>query len=336
MTQPVHQSIGEKSGSPGEPLSGHNHAQIAGSLELNEHALDFVSSADPEASVTQRIDVNVYIERYSLHLPQVIDAVRACPILCYLLGSVTAEPQGRDARPDGIERSIFYLTEGSGMFALTHADDAERWKGIFNHIVGSARQVQWMAKRLKQISPNQREALQARGFNFTEFDRLSAETLRDFMLISHSGRRAADEYKWHGLRDAAHPSQDPGSHTYHLLEQAGAAVQLLDLMRVETHVPSLVQRSALGFLPNIVDNITTYCDWTFGQQPLTLRDRFAGLQRSGRAESAVLEMLEGAGAAFERALTDVLSTTIWSKMAHAALPDWEIQIREAYLAAARN
>lgn len=103
-------------------------------------------------------------------------------------------------------------------------------------------------------------------------------------------------------------------------------------MRVEGHKNHLIITGEHGLLPNVVDNVLTYCDWTFGQRPNTLTDRFTGLRATRRESEKVLNILEGCGMAFENALQQIVDPDIFAKMTHAGPYDWERQIREAYCA----
>lgn len=292
---------------------------------------DFSTSHD---FITRAIPVDAFVARYRVEHPQVIEALRVYPPLCYLLGRVTDEPKTRDSRPDGVERPVYYLAEGSGMFGLTYPEDAMRWRGIFNHIMGTARQVYWLADRLAHATPAQGEAFGQRGFDVDSFGAINPLILRDFMFISHAGRRQMDEYNWHELRDAVHPSGDSGRNTIELLKAEHADPTFLDLMRVEMHADHLAVTADGGLFPDIVDNVLTYPDWTFGQKPQSLSERFAGLRKSGRAEPNILDILERCGTAFERALKEIVSPTIFEDMTHAGPYEWEREIRNAYCVAA--
>src|SRR3989338_6736809 len=125
----------------------------------------------------QQIDVPKYIEAYSIKNPTTIEALKTHPGLCFLLGRVTDEPQTRDVKFDGVERDVHYLTEGSGMYGLTHPDDAMRWKGIFNHIVGTARQVNYMSQTLAGITDEQKQAFADWGYDISSFDEIDPKLL---------------------------------------------------------------------------------------------------------------------------------------------------------------
>ena len=260
------------------------------------------------------------------------ETLREFPALRYLLGTVTPESVGTDSRPDGVSRSIHYVTEGSGMFGLTHPEDAMRWKGIFNHVMGSARQVYWLADRLKSVLSREVQEFVKRGFFLSTQMQISPIDLRDFMFVSHAGRRQADEYIWHTLRDRAHPSGDSGRNTFTLLHNTGAPQRYLDLMRVETRAEELVDPRTGDHMPKVIDNILTYCDWTFWQTPITLDERFAGLRKSNRAAPEILDVLEKCGKSFESALKEIVDRDIFEHMTHAGPYAWETKIRRAYCA----
>lgn len=227
---------------------------------------------------------------------------------------------------------VYFLTEGSGMFGLKNPEDAMRWKGIFNHVMGTARQVCWLAQRFKGLTPEERSRFEQLGFDFSDFDRITPELLRDFMLISHAGRRASDEYRWHGLRDSVHQTDESGISTIGILQRESAPWVFQELMRVENHAEHLAAVKGDDQFPNIVDNILTYCDWTFGQQPNTLFERFEGLRARSRTDSKVLNTLQQAGTRFENALNEIMRSTLRQEMANSGPYEWEIEIREAYCA----
>lgn len=278
------------------------------------------------------IPVEDYIARYEVTHPLVTETLHEYPVLCYLLGRVTDEPQGVDTRPDGVERPTYYLMEGSGMFALRHPQDAMRWRGIFNHVMGTARQVYWLAERLTRTTAEERELFGRFGFDASTFSDIDPVLLRNFMFISHAFRRPVDERTWDGLRDAVHPSGDSGVNTLAFLRAQGADPRFLALMRVEMHADHLTAAGGGSVFPDLVDNILTYCDWTFGQRPSTLAERFAGLRKSGRAAPEVLDILERGGNAFEGVLRYAIDPHIFEHMTGAGPYEWERKIRQAYCA----
>lgn len=279
------------------------------------------------------IMVDRFIYVYGVTNLEVQEILEKYPTLCYSLGCVSEESQTSDPRPDGIERPVYFLVEGSGMFNLRNPDDAMRWRGIFNHIVGSSRHVAWLTEKLKGLSDEQRKIFEEKGFDFSEFDLIAPEKLVDFMLVSHAGRRQMDEYKWHPelQGDKAHPSDDSYQNTVDLLSQNYAPQIFRDFMRIEEH-DHLMTSGKNGLLPNITDNVLTYSDWTFGQEANSLEERFKGLRKSRRADEATLTVLENCSTSFETALKEVLGENIWEEMANAGPYEWEQKIRKAYCA----
>jgi len=148
------------------------------------------------------------------------------------------------------------------------------------------------------------------------------------MLVSHSGRRGADEHNWHNLNDEVHTSADPYESTLQHLQKLDAPDEIIALMRTEKHSYLLA-----GELPDIIDNILTYCDWTFGQGPNTLKQRFDGLRASNRLPVEILNQLEIMGAGFEEALIDVLGQEVIDRMKDHQWKD-EALIRKGYCASA--
>lgn len=284
--------------------------------------------------VRRAIQVEKFINRFKVENPDVQEVLFEFPTLCYLLGNVTDEPQGRDGRPDGIERPVYFLTEGSGMFALRHPDDAMRWRGIFNHILGSVRNIQYLVGRLNNLSPSQIEVFVDRGFDPSSFEEVNPQFLSDFQLISHAGRRQMDEYNCHDLRDIAHPSNNSHLNTVGLLQEFGADPALIDLMRVEDHEHHLMQAGSRGLIPNIVDNILTYGDWTFSQRPNTIPERFEGLRRSQRTTPEMLDVLEGCAINFEDAVKEIVDPQLKEHLKQLGQFEGEARIRQAYAASA--
>lgn len=282
------------------------------------------------------IDVAAFVARYDIEHPQVREVLEKYPPLCYLLGRVQPafEDSGArviDPRPDDFLRPVSYLVEGSGMFGLTDRYDALRWRGIFNHILGTSRQVYYLADRLSKLTSEQIQRFADLGFDISTFREINPVLLRDFMLVSHAGRRQMDEYNWHDLRDSIHFSGDSGYNTVMLLKSEKADSRFLELMRVEIHAEYLVKGTGKeSRLPNLTDNALTYPDWTFGQKPNTLRERFAALE--GRAPPEVLAVLELGAITFENALQEIVSPNIFDEMTHAGLFAWETEIRQAYCA----
>lgn len=85
-------------------------------------------------------------------------------------------------------------------------EDAVRWKGIFNYIVGSARHVHFLADKIAHATPMQKQKLLALGYTPASLASLDPDLLRDHKLIDHAGRRQMDELGWHNVSDDVHPS----------------------------------------------------------------------------------------------------------------------------------
>lgn len=282
-------------------------------------------------TTTPQIDVDTFIARYQVENGLTREVLHGFPTLCYLLGSTTDLPQTTDSRPDGVERNIFFLTEGSGMFGLTHPEDAMRWKGIFNHVLGTTRQVYYLAEKLLELDDNGRAAFGNMGFDTGTFDEINPELMRKFFFVSHAGRRSVDERVWHGLSDTAHQDDDIGEASLKFLKSLNAEPEIIDLMRVEAHSGLLETGRSTGLFPNIVDSILTYADWTFGQKSQTLQSRFEGLRKSQRQPEELLDVLERAGNHFEQSLVRTLGQETPASMGNARY-GWEEKIRRAYCA----
>lgn len=279
------------------------------------------------------IPINDFIEKYEVMDPRVQNVLHAFPTLCYLLGNVTPGDI-RDSRPDPVERPMWFVTEGSGMFGLTHPDDAMRWKGIFNHIIGSAGQVMWLSELLKKSSPSQREEFTKRGFDISTLEQLDPKLLRDFMLISHAGRRIADENKEANQNDNGNRCTESGLVTKELFKKLEADPQFRELIHIEDP-EYFIRAGASGILPLLVDNILTYCDWTFTQHSVSLRDRFDDHAKTKRVSPEVLSVFRNVGPAFEQALREIIDSAIFETMRSRPLYTWEYTIRSAYGAAAQ-
>lgn len=284
------------------------------------------------AESAQGINVKEFIKRYDVEDIKTKEALKSFPTLCFLLGKVTDLPQTEDKRPDGIRRPVFFLTEGSGIFGLKHPEDADRWKGIFNHVMGSSRHVFFLSELIKSATTDQKQQFQDLGFDLNTLSSVDPQALRDFMFTSHSARRQVDERKWHHLRDKAHPEGESEELTLTLLEKENAPRGMIDLMRTEDHM-FLSAMGRRGYILSLPLNILTYSDWTFGQKPNSLEDRFKELRLNERQPAVVLDELEGFAKYFEKALVDVFGESTTNKMLEIEPYDWEKQIREAYCAA---
>jgi hypothetical protein len=274
------------------------------------------------------IDATKFIERFDVNDEKTRETLYEFPTLCYLLGKVTDKPQGKDSRPDGVERQILYLTNGSGLFGLKNLEDAQRWKGIFNHIVGSARQVYFLSQKLLSLDDKQEEELIYSGFDMNSLRGIDPKFLRDFMFVSHAGRRQIDERDWHNLKDESHPKGDSESLTFKLLKIENTPIKFTNFLKVENH-EFLKVLGKRGHFVDIPTNILTYCDWTFGQEPVTLEDRFKSLRSSKRQPPEILDILEKCGNYFEKGLKKTLGPDFFAQMSQAYYP-WETEIRKAY------
>lgn len=277
----------------------------------------------------QKIPVDKFIEKYHVDNPDVIETVKEFPVLSYLLGSVTKESQGTDTRPDGTMRPYFLVKEGSGMFGLSNPEDAMRWKGIFNHIMGAARHVHFLADKIAHATPIQKQKLLALGYTPASLASLDPDLLRDHKLIDHAGRRQMDELAWHNVSDEVHPSTYSEKNTLALLEQNGADPYFLHHMKEEDHA-YLFSRGKSGRLKDIQFAVLTYGDWTYEQKPMSLAERFRGLRASKRAEDATLDMLEALGSTFESDIKSVFGQEIIQKMLEHEPYIWEQKIKNAY------
>lgn len=279
-------------------------------------------------------------ERSGFHSenPQVAEVLYRFPTLTYLLGNVAQETV-TDKR-DESSKTKYILQEGSGMFGLTNPEDAMEWKGIFNHVIGSVRNVYFISQKLQSLTEEQRQKFADLGYDHNSLTTLDPDSLRDFMFISHAGRRMADEHTWYAIHlppQKDPQNQRPQDHSYlytmEILESMDASQQLKDLMRVEDHVHE-VEGAKEGRIKNVVDNILTYCDWTYGQTPTPLDVRFQGLRASGRQSNEILDILETVGTNFENALKKVLGENIYDQMANTDPFPGEVEIRTAYAASA--
>jgi len=150
--------------------------------------------------------VDSFIKRYDVADQLLIETLHEHPNLRFLLGNVNPEPAALKKLPDGSTRFVYSLTEGSGMFGLKNPDDAIEWRGIFNHSIGTSRQVYYLADRLSKL-PNYRVQLFGeRRYNVPSLITIRPLILRDFMFITHAGRRIWDGRDINKLKDAVGPS----------------------------------------------------------------------------------------------------------------------------------
>ncbi|HUD19871.1 MAG TPA: hypothetical protein VMR81_05505 [Patescibacteria group bacterium] len=293
-------------------------------IERTHH--DFQSPEMIQASV------DAFIERYDVANQFVRETLHEHPNLRFLLGNVNPEPVDMKRLSDGSMRFVYSLTEGSGMLGLKNPDDVMEWRGIFNHIMGTSRQVYYLADRLSRLPDYQVQLFGERGYYVPSLITIRPNVLRDFMFISHAGRRIWDGRDINKLKDTVGPSEDIGKTAYDLLLRQGASERELDLMRVEMHADHLAQSTYGTRFPDMIDNILTYADWTFDQTPMTLETRFALLRERKRATEEVLGILEACGKTFEKDLREIVDPDIFEHMTHAGPYDWETKIRGAYCA----
>ncbi len=283
--------------------------------------------------IMQKIPVDKFIEKYHVDNPDVIETLKEFPVLTYLLGSITDTAQGTSTQPDGTARPYWLVKEGSGMFGLSNPEDAMRWKGIFNHITGAARNVYFLADKIAHATPIQKQKLLALGYTPTSLASLDPDLLRDHKLIDHAGRRQMDELVWHNVSDDAHPSTYSEKNTLALLEQNGADPYFLHHMKEEDHA-YLFSRGKTGRLKDIQFAVLTYGDWTYEQKPMNLKERFAGLRLRNRADSKTLDVLETLGQTFESDLQHVFGDSIIHEMMELKPFAWEEKMKKAYASSA--
>lgn len=277
--------------------------------------------------VVSTIDVDGFINRFGVDHPQVQTTLRQFPTLCYLLGEVTPEAQIHENR-----QPIHFLKSGSGMFGLKIPEDARRWRGIFNHIAGSTSDVYSLSVKLSQLTDEQRQQFADQGYDHSSFDKLNPELMRDFFFISHAGRRQADEFNWHGLRDSAHPSGDSYQNTSGLLEAYHADPFFIETESLDNPDYLVAQAGDRKILPQIQDTIGSYCDWRYGQSLVTLKERFIGMRESKRLPEDVLDVLEQCGTHFEQTLRKIFGEGFYEGIITHLPYAWETQLRKAYCA----
>lgn len=279
------------------------------------------------------IPVEKFINTYNIKSPDVVEALYEFPVLSYLLGSVSDKPQGMDTRPDGVSRPYWLVTEGSAMFGLKNPEDVMRWKGIFNHITGAARHVYFLADKIANATPMQKQKLLALGYTPTSLASLDPDLLRDHKLIDHAGRRQMDELGWHHIHDSAHPSTYSEQNTLALLERNGADPYFLHHMKEEDH-SFLFSRGKSGRLKDIQFAVLTYGDWTYEQKPMHLAERFRGLRLRNRVDSKTLDVLETLGQTFESDLRQVFGDSIIQEMMELKPFEWEEKMKNIYASSA--
>ncbi len=278
---------------------------------------------------TYGVPVDLFMDYYSVNNPEVQTTLKQYPSLCYLLGRITEEPQPLFNQKENKMESVHILVEGSGIFALTDKEDILRWKGIFNHMLGSARHAYFLADKLSGLTPVQKQKFIDEGYDFDTFG-LDPVLLRDFMAtVSHCGRRRSDEKIRYNLDDNVHKITDPSRAALDYLESMNAHESLTDLMRTEIDIKHLTFKGN-EIIPIIGDAIYCYADWTFDQTPMSLGERFHNLGTRKRAPAETLDILKKCGLNFKSTLKKVVGENIWQEMTSAGPYNWETQIRKAY------
>lgn len=269
------------------------------------------------------IPVDRYIEKYNVRNKDTEEALKEFPVLCYLLGSVSENPSGNNK----------IISEGSAMFGLKDPEDAMRWKGIFNHIMGAARHVYFLADKIAHATPEQKQKLIDLGYTSASVSSIDPDLLRDHKLIDHAGRRQSDEFTWYAVNDNAHHSNNSELNTVHLLEKNNADPFFVNHMKEEDH-RYLSTKGKNGRLKDIHYAVLTYGDWTYGQKPMSMSERFVGLRASKRADEQTLDTLEALGNTFESDIKKVFGDSIIDQMQNIKPYPWEEKIKRAYAASA--
>lgn len=295
----------------------------------------------------EKIPTESYIKLYNIESSETQEALRKYPVLCYLLGKVSQEPLtltdetiNTSTFSDRQKRQIFPLKEGSGMYGLKILEDAMRWKGIFNHIAGSARQIEYLAQLVTDFPEERKQVLIDHGFDRDSFQTLDPILLRDWQLVSHAGRRMMDEYNQDKLNDGyPHLSGESYPNTLFHLGRTNAPIELVNLMGIENH-NNLEQE---GAFTDISVAIATFGDWAFGQSTVTIDDRFKGFIKKinlgieKRISLETAEKFRQAGNNFETALTEALGISqekFYEEIANLTVPQWEIDIRKGFVSEA--
>lgn len=163
----------------------------------------------PPTETPYGIDVDAYVQRYGVENELVADTLHQFPTLVFLLGKTASIPVESGGQPDRSHAPAWQVTEGSGMFGLKAPEDAKNWAWIFNHVMGSARHVYALAVELAHLSSEQKQMLAVRKLDLSLLTGYNPNQLLDFFLITHAGRRQADEVKLHKLNDENHLFSDP-------------------------------------------------------------------------------------------------------------------------------
>lgn len=279
------------------------------------------------AEMRDTIPVEIVIKRFNVP-EEVAQIVRCYPTLSYMLGATRFAPEIEPDRFGPVSLAV----EGSALYGLADPVDTLRWSGIANHVFGSARHVFFLAQRLASLSPRDRLRFGEFGYDISDFEDIDPVLLRDFALLSHSGRRVADETRQYNLNDEVHKQPHIGKATVEHLQRERADEYFIELARVENDVVLRAQKVGRGYLfPSILDNLLTYADWTFDQKPTGLASRFLYLHARQREKSPVLDVLQECGVRFEEALIDILGQSVLDEMMGQAIPEWEMEIRAGYV-----
>jgi hypothetical protein len=292
---------------------------------------------DLSMAVRRAIPVESLMFDYGVSVPETQEAIRTFPTLSYLLGRVSSEKRAmiRVDKPELTGETVNILEDGSGMYGLKDRDDALRWKGIMNHVLGTVRGSVGLFDTLKTLSDNDRASMKKLGYDFSSFDRAERNLIVDSGLVVHAGRRGMDEYQWYGMSDHAHPTGDSYINTVALFAARRAHPALFDMLHIEDHT-YLDSGDSNEVFADVLTNILTYCDWRWAQSPLTLDERFEGLRKSGRAPEVRLEHLYSHASVFDRVLSNILGKDFFSRVIRTdgAFVQSEWLIRKGYAASA--
>lgn len=293
-------------------------------------------------SIMSQIPAEQILDRFEVTEPEKRKVTLKHPPIAYLLGSATKEPQALYNHKTGATDLVHIVTEGSDMFGPKSPEEAMLWKGIFNHSVGTARQIYYLTKRLLELTPDQREEFKNAGFNFSEFDSFDPNSLpqilRDIFLCSHLSRRRVDERSLYQdqVDNGAHPEGTTSQTALRLLiEENQAPTELWSLIKkVEAHSEHMIgQVKDRGYFDNILDAMLTYADWTFGQKTVSLDERFPQIEGERKdLQPTMLDTFRTAGKNFEQVFNRILKTDILEELKGLQPEDWETEIRIAYCA----
>lgn len=290
-----------------------------------------------QEAIVRKIPVETLIGKYAVEATKTLEAIRSYPVLAYLLGKVSDEPEEHERIDEGpkkgVREKVHVLKEGSGMFGLSHKEDAALWKGIFNHIVGSARIIHNTIEAFQKLTPEQRLEFEKLGFDFSLLDQFTPELGASYMLVNHAGRRRMDEHNWYGFIEAPHLFDDSFPNTLVLLAENNAHPALLALMNEENH-NHLIRVGKEGIYSDALLSIMLAGDWQWGQELTDLHKRFEQMRASGRLPPEMFDALEKPIIPFMNAVTNILGENFWQKMADPNGPfkKHEVLIREGYAA----